>query len=113
MECQRHEFQVLGSQKAPSSNLTLEGFAENNKTFLFLELFLVFKRAVILVYKENCKLKKKQVRTMTFNSHVRAFSQLSCAVRKSLLRILASLSNRTQRHLSYSLTLYYKALTKK
>lgn len=31
------------------------------KAFSF-SLFLVFKRAVILVYKENCKLKKKLVR---------------------------------------------------
>lgn len=68
------EFQGLCSQKAPSSNLTWGEFAENNKTFLlflclfsFLKFPLVFKRAVILVYKENCKLKKKLVRTMTFN----------------------------------------------
>lgn len=33
-----------------------------NDDFSFSSLSLVFKRAVILVYKENCKLKKKLVR---------------------------------------------------
>lgn len=59
-------FEALCSHDGPSSGLTLEEFAENIKTFLSL-LLSVFKRAVILVYKENCKLKKKPVRKRTFN----------------------------------------------
>lgn len=43
-----------------SSSLTLKSVENNGRLSLFFSL--VFKRAVILVYKENCKLKKKLVR---------------------------------------------------